>query len=63
MILMIQKCENGYLVVPQQSPEGPSVFITLKDMLTFVASQLADIDEEFDATVQDIEIVDKVHQV
>lgn len=60
--LLIQRVANGFLAVPQHSGEEPMVFITLKELLTYVAGYIADIDTEFNAYEQQIEIVDKVHE-
>lgn len=58
--LVIQRVGNGFLAVPQQSIEEPMVFITLKELLTYIATQLGDMDIDFNQYEQQIEIVDKV---
>lgn len=59
--LLIQRVSNGFLAVPQQSHEEPAVFITLKELLVYVATQLGDVDLDFDQYKQDIEIVERIH--
>lgn len=61
--LLLQRVGNGFLVVPQQSSEEPMVFITLKELLTYIAGQLGDVDSEFNIFEQQIEFVDRRHEV
>lgn len=60
--LLVQRVGNGFLVVPQHSAEEPMIFVTLKDMLTYIASYLGDVDKEFNIYEQQIEFVDKRHE-
>ena len=57
--LIIQKVQNGFLVISKESEET-MVFITLKELLNYVAACIGDMDTEFNVYQQEVEIVDKV---